>query len=140
MQNRKNGCTLGDKDMPAECQELLRYFGGLFTTMASLYQAISGGEDWSNVLKPLVALGATYQCVFYMFITFSMFAMLNVVTSVFVDSTMQRSQNDREFVVETELQGKKKFIEMMEQVFEELDSDGSGQIMLSELEEHMNNP
>merc|ERR1740123_1197015 len=139
MQNRKNGCTLGDKDMPAECQELLRYFGGLFTTMASLYQAISGGEDWSNVLKPLVVLGGAYQCVFYMFITFSMFAMLNVVTSVFVDSTMQRSQNDREFVVDSELAGKRQFIELMKAVFEELDIAGSGKIEISMLEEHMNN-
>jgi len=126
--------------MPAECQHLWFSYGGLFTTMESLYWAVSGGEDWSRLLLPLRVLHPVYQWVFYFFITFSMFAMLNVVTSVFVDSTMQRSQNDREFVVETELQGKQQFIDSMEQVFEELDSDGSGQIKLSSLENHLLDP
>merc|ERR1719229_1048842 len=108
-------------DLTRQACPLKYYYGGLFKTMASLYWAVSGGEDWSQVLEPLYALPLGYVLVFYVFITFSMFAMLNVVTSVFVDSTMQRSQNDREFVVQCELQGKQDFMETMEQVFEELD-------------------
>merc|ERR1719391_354544 len=108
--------------------------------MASLYWAVSGGEDWSQVLEPLHSLPLGYVLVFYVFITFSMFAMLNVVTSVFVDSTMQRSQNDREFVVQCELQGKQEFMETMEQIFEELDVRGTGEISLGELEERMQDP
>jgi len=127
-------------DLNPECQKLQEFYGSLFNTMASLYWAVSGGQDWGEVLRPLKPLRTEYSIVFYGFITFSMFAMLNVVTSVFVDSTMQRSQNDREYVVQVELQGKKMFIETMEQVFDELDSSGAGHIGMAELEEHMNDP
>jgi len=133
-------CTTVAGEGSRDCKLLRSYYGGLFNTMASLYWAVSGGQDWGEVLEPLGPLSSEYSIVFYGFITFSMFAMLNVVTSVFVDSTMQGSQNDREYVVQAELQGKRMFIETMEQVFDELDYEGTGHIGLSELEEHMHDP
>mmetsp|Transcript_112980 Transcript_112980/g.326430 ORF Transcript_112980/g.326430 Transcript_112980/m.326430 type:complete len:720 (+) Transcript_112980:104-2263(+) len=132
-------CSRGGSEQE-RCEALKFYYGGLFNTMASLYWAMAGGEDWGQVLRPLHELNLFYVIVFYLFITFSMFAMLNVVTSVFVDSTMQRSQNDREFVVQCEMKGKTQFIETMAQVFDELDTDGSGQISLEELEDRINDP
>merc|ERR1712217_528787 len=99
--------------------------------------AITGGLDWYEICKPLEVLPSEYQMGFYIFIAFSTLAMLNVINAVFVDSTMQRSQNDREYVVQTELQGKKDFLRTMEQVFNELDRNGSGAISLQELMDHM---
>merc|ERR1719498_1095618 len=79
-----------------ESTRLLRYYyGTLGDSMASLYWAIAGGEDWAIFVKPLGALPVEYKGVFYCFITFCLFAMLNVMNAVFVDYTMQNSKKDR---------------------------------------------
>merc|ERR1712187_234832 len=50
---------------------------------------------------------------------------------------MQRSQNDRDYVVQSEMHGRGEFMRTMEEVFEELDRNHSGEISLKELENHM---
>jgi hypothetical protein len=120
--------------------ELRYYYGTLTDTMATLYWAIAGGEDWARVLLPLDRLDIEYKMLFYCFVTFSLFAMLNVMNAVFVDYTMQRSKSDREYVIETEVHGRKEFMTTMRNLFEELDRNDSGEISLQELESHMQEP
>jgi hypothetical protein len=125
----------------AESTSVLRYYyGTLFRSMATLYWAIAGGEDWARVLEPLSILTIEYTIIFYCFITFSLFAMLNVMNAVFVDYTLQRSQNDREYLIDTEVSGRKEFMSTMHNLFQELDRNDSGEISLEELETHMQEP
>jgi hypothetical protein len=78
-----------------------------------------------------------YRTFFLGFIAFSVIALLNVVTAVFVESTMERSQNDRELMTQNEIKAKSEFLKKMESVFEELDEDDDGEINLNELQDHM---
>merc|ERR1712032_1441447 len=66
--------------------------------------------------------------------------MLNVLTAVFIESTMQNTQQDREFVIQNEMSAKRHFMHTMEFLFDELDSNGSGKISLNELEAHLHEP
>jgi hypothetical protein len=120
--------------------ELRFYYGTLFDSMATLYWSVSGGEDWSRCVTPLGVLSIEYKVFFYGFVTFSLFAMLNVMNAVFVDYTMQRSKNDRHYVVDTEIQDRQHFMSTMQKLFDELDRNSSGQISLEELETHMREP
>jgi hypothetical protein len=52
-------------------------------------------------------LGWQYSAIFIGFISFTFIAVVNIVTAVFVESMMLRSQNDREFVVQMEMNQKK---------------------------------
>ena len=61
-------------------------------------------------------------------------------TWVFVESTMERSQNDRELMTQNEMRSKKEFLTKMQKIFEEVDDDHSGEIKLEELQEHMQDP
>ena len=61
----------------------------------------------------------------------------NVVTAIFVENTIEQAHNDREYMVQTEMRAKKKFLIQMQRIFDELDSDASGTIGINELEEHM---
>merc|ERR1719229_609416 len=109
----------------ASTEELRSYFGTLTDSTVSLYMAMSGGVDWGDVYEALRPMSSEYRYAFLVFITFAILALLNVVTAVFVDATMQRSQTDRELLVQQEMEQKVEFVRTVQRVFEELDSDGS---------------
>jgi len=50
---------------------------------------------------------------------------------------MQRSQCDREMVVQKEIEQKGEFVTIMQQVFDELDTNNSGALSLEEFEKHI---
>mmetsp|Transcript_5752 Transcript_5752/g.10355 ORF Transcript_5752/g.10355 Transcript_5752/m.10355 type:complete len:762 (-) Transcript_5752:111-2396(-) len=113
---------------------LRHFFSTLSTTTVSLYMAMSGGVDWGDIWRALRPMPSEYRAAFISFITFSIFALLNVVAAVFVETAMQRSQNDRELLVQQEIEQKLEFVDTMQRVFEELDQDGNGSLTLEEFE------
>merc|ERR1719321_1562251 len=82
-------------------------------------------------------LGFFYRLGFLMYISFALFAVINVVTGVFVDSAMQCNHTDREVVVHEELQNKKLYLEQMADIFTEMDSDSTGCITIEEFERRL---
>jgi Ca2+-binding EF-hand superfamily protein len=119
---------------------LSQYYRNLFIAMATLFKAISGGLDWDNALEPLLVLPWQYIFAFYVYIVFSVLAMLNVISAMFIDYTLRHAKYDREFVVQTEIQAKREFMKLMGDLFEELDPDGSGTINLEEFNERISDP
>jgi hypothetical protein len=99
--------------------------------------AMTGGEDWANILHSLDPLPSEYRRLFIVFVTFAILALMNVVTAVFVGTAMQRSQTDRELVIQQELENKDEFVSVLQHVFEELDTNGSGGLSLEEFEQHI---
>merc|ERR1711920_893106 len=102
--------------------------------------AMSGGLNWGVVYEVIAPLGSEFQALFIVFITFSFIALLNVATAVFVESTMRRSNNDREMMVQMELNDKKRFLDTMQDIFGELDEDGEGGITKDELQRRLTDP
>jgi hypothetical protein len=96
--------------------------------------AMSGGVDWADIWEALSPLPSEYKFGFLLFVTFATLALLNIVTAVFVESAMQRSQCDRELLVQQEMEQKVEYVETLQRVFEELDNDGSGTLTLDEFE------
>jgi len=117
--------------------KLREAFGKLPRSTLSLYMAMSGGKDWADIWVLLKPLPWEYQWCFVLFVTFAILFLLNVVTAVFVESAMSRSQNDREFVVQQEIEQRKEFVSLMQKVFEELDTNRSGALTLQEFEKHI---
>jgi len=99
--------------------------------------AMTGGEDWGNILVSLEPLAPEYRMLFLVFITFTVLALLNLVTAVFINAAMQRSQNDREFAVQQELENKEELSVIIQQVFLELDVNSSGSLSIEEFEKHI---
>jgi len=120
--------------------QLMKYYGSLYVTMATLFKAISGGIDWEVAAEPLGNMNAVYSVAFYGYMMFSVFALLNVVNAMFIDTTLQRSRQDRDFVVQTDQDGKRKFLDVMERLFTELDHDGTGTVSVSELYDRLQEP
>jgi len=112
--------------------ELLRYFGTLSKSVLTLYESMSGGISWADLVFVLDVLPIFYTTLFLVFIFFTVFAVVNIITGVFVDTAMQQSQQDRESLIQDEMHSKESYVESMHKVFEEIDADGSGTISIEE--------
>jgi len=90
--------TSGDPSEGEERDPLQRYFGGLGRTVLTLFQCITGGVDWGEVLDPLaVQVSPWIAVIFCLYIAFAVLAMLNVVTGVVVESSILSAKADKDF-------------------------------------------
>merc|ERR1711990_240520 len=81
--------------------ELNAWFGTLTRSCITLYEAITGGLDWDDLLRPLMSdISPAMFVILASHIAFSLFAVLNVVTGVFVDTACGNAARDKdEFLV-----------------------------------------
>jgi len=80
--------------------DLERYFGSLGDTLLTFFQAITGGVDWGEAVKPLmVHISPVLAPVFALYIAFAMLAVMNIVTGVFVESALISAREDKDYFV-----------------------------------------
>lgn len=73
------------------------YFGSMPRTSLTLFECVVGGVNWDDVVMLLVLKISPYMgLIFCMYLTFSFFAMTNLVTGVFVDKAMQMTREDKD--------------------------------------------
>jgi len=78
-------------------ESLKGHFGSLGWTILSLWQALSGGVDWSDVGDPLMnEIDWFLGLAFAAFIAFSLLALMNVVTGVFVQTALHSAEREEE--------------------------------------------
>merc|ERR1719265_1878038 len=119
-------------DMDGMKDEALTYYGGVHLSMLTLFQAITGGNDWENLAKPLQAAGDIYYGLFLFYIAFLTFAVLNVLTGIFVDNAMQVKQRDRDNVIQEEMERERRYSNALRDIFAKIDADKSGTLSWEE--------
>mmetsp|Transcript_118999 Transcript_118999/g.381297 ORF Transcript_118999/g.381297 Transcript_118999/m.381297 type:complete len:468 (+) Transcript_118999:287-1690(+) len=71
------------------------FFGSLDRSILSLYQAMTGGVNWKDVMDALVGRTSPVMAfVFCIYIAFAVLAMLNVITGVFVGSALAKATEE----------------------------------------------
>lgn len=81
--------SLDNPNMPPEDAENIQaYFASLPHAMLSLFMSISGGVSWEEVISPLGKISNVCVVVYLFYISFTYFAVLNVVTGVFCQSAI----------------------------------------------------
>lgn len=113
-------------------QEVLRKnFGSVGTAILSLFQAISGGDDWRNFVDDFKGLGRGSHFintfVFAVYIAFATLVMLNLVTGVFVEGAQRLIQEEKDG----------ELIRSVRKLFNLTDVDLSGEISFDEFEIQM---
>jgi len=82
---------------PENEDALMKYYGGMDTSMFSLFEALFGGQDWDILVRPLMEdVHWSMSLVFAFYIAFSTLALLNVVTGVFVDNVLECTKKDKD--------------------------------------------
>jgi len=109
-------------------------FGTLGSSFYSLYASISGGVSWSHIATPLLHVHWIFMVFFLSFISVSVFGVLNVLTSVFVESAMQAATHYRDLLIQEKLHDKELYVKHMKDIFKQIDIDGSGTISTKEMD------
>jgi len=84
-----------DADVPV-AKDLERWFGSLPRTALTLFESILGGLSWEEPVSPLISVSPVAACLFCFYVAFCVFALMNVVTGVFVDKAMQSAQDHKD--------------------------------------------
>jgi len=112
-------------------------WGSMYKSICVLFEGISGGNDWSELAKELKTMDEGYYICFALYIVFVTLGVLNIVTGFFVDGTMQASTSQKEEMLRIAQEKKNVMVELIGELFVQLDTDGSGKITLRELESHL---
>jgi len=74
------------------------------------------------------------------YIAFFTFVVMNTLTSLFLEATLENADNDVNMIVSEELKRKSEYMHRAEQLFEFMDQDSSGDVSAEELERLLHNP
>lgn len=117
-----------DDQKKAELQE---FYGALGISILSLFQAITNGVDWQLMLDPLTThVHPALSLLFCLYVGFSLFALMNIVTGVFVESALQTAKNDKDLFL----------LHHMTHLFMKTDVDQSGEISWDEFQSQLDTP
>ncbi|CAJ1331417.1 unnamed protein product [Effrenium voratum] len=117
-----------------------RYFGSLPNTMLSLFMSIAGGVSWEAILRPLIAIDMLWAFFYLFYISFTYFAVLNVVTGVFCQSAIENAQKDHAAMVQSILENKAQHMDKVKALFSKLGADDTGLITFDMLEAKFDTP
>eukprot|EP00746_Dinoflagellata_sp_MGD_P028418 gnl/MRDRNA2_/MRDRNA2_16714_c0_seq2.p1 gnl/MRDRNA2_/MRDRNA2_16714_c0~~gnl/MRDRNA2_/MRDRNA2_16714_c0_seq2.p1 ORF type:complete len:311 (+),score=66.01 gnl/MRDRNA2_/MRDRNA2_16714_c0_seq2:226-1158(+) len=125
---------------PETIAEMKACFGNLFLTKYSLYKTITGGADWEVFADPLFKVSPVVGFFFCFYVAFSLLAILNVISGVFVANAMKATEHDSDCVIVEQTKDRKKMIEDVKAVFRKADEDGSGILSWEEFTKHLEDP
>merc|ERR1712048_60090 len=112
-------------------------YGTMFKTMCVLFEGISGGNDWAGLAENLRTVSEGLYCIFALYVVFVTLGVLNIVTGFFVDGTMQANVNAREEMLRQAQEKKNNMIQLVGELFTQLDTDQSGKLSYEELDSHL---
>lgn len=130
--------VLSKTDPMTTYQAVNSRFGTIHRCMLTLFLSISGG-DWGELAQPLGDLRVFLIYVYAAYVLMMVFGILNVLTGTFVESAIEATSLDRDNAIEATIQEKDSFVNRLRKIFEETDTDHSGQVSFEEFETHLRN-
>ncbi|CAE7888032.1 Cacna1h [Symbiodinium necroappetens] len=112
-------------------QKLQLYFGGVYASSITLFRTLLAGFDWIEAAEALSPMGLWWVQLFHIYVAFGDFALLNVITGVFVNSAIKTRERDHE----TLMQHVHAFKQLVAKLWKKIDSTGLGQITITEFEQ-----
>ncbi|CAE8632688.1 unnamed protein product, partial [Polarella glacialis] len=120
-----------DGEQDEQDRDLWKYYGSVGQSMMSLFQGLTGGVDWRDIVDPLMEKSSvTWGLVFVLWLAFVLLAVLNIITGSFVQKSIEHATSVKE--ADRVLHARR--------LFRSLDIDGSGQITTDEISEHLESP
>jgi len=121
-------------------EALLKDWGTLHRCVYSLFVSMLGGRSWGELYKSTEELDMSGRIGFIIFIAFTYIALLNTVTAVFIKVAFNRLERDQDFVIHQELDDKREYLVTAKKIFETLDTDCNGTLVVAELVERLQEP
>mmetsp|Transcript_114997 Transcript_114997/g.365401 ORF Transcript_114997/g.365401 Transcript_114997/m.365401 type:complete len:656 (-) Transcript_114997:294-2261(-) len=124
---------LTDEDADDPFKMLQRaFFRDVQRTMLTLVQSTMGGLDWDIVFKMIQPLGWVYCVAFIFYVAFFNFAVMNILTGIFVENAMKLCRPDDEEIQLQHQRKKKLDMKNIRHIVEAMDEDRNGTIRRAE--------
>jgi len=120
-------------DPTGDVYEVARRFGSLARTANTLLQIMLGGLDWGDVVDMSMATGALIPVMLYLFVAYTMLAVLNVITGVFVDNALENRKKQHQYQIDKAKESEEDLAEQLQCLFSLADVDGNGYLTQTEL-------
>lgn len=120
--------------------ELQWYFGNLPRGMYSLFQAISGGRNWGEIAEPFKHVSWALVIFFAVYVGTVIFAVLNIVTSIFIENARKNNQRDKNNLIWEDIQERNWRVDSLRAIFNNADSDGDGVMSFWEFQQFFEDP
>lgn len=119
---------------PLTAGTLRTRFGGLELSMHTLYASITGGFTWVEARDAFGEISFVWGLLFEGYISFCLFAVLNVMTGVFCQSAIASADKDHELNLQILATERQKYFQAVKRLFARLDADADGGITAREFE------
>lgn len=123
-----NACTSDDSE------GLRDHFGTLSKSGLTLFMTMSNGISWNDVFLFLSVLSPIYGVAFVAFVCITLFALLNVINGVFVETTLYAAKLDDIAVIEEEVRTRERYLERLHGIFHSLDLNKDGVLTSAEFD------
>jgi len=115
-----------DKDKTSV--ELEKHYKSLFTCMLYMFQSLTGGIDWNDMVAPLIEDVSPFVGLMYCgYVIFCLLAVMNVITGSFVSTAMRAVKEDQDTYT----------ILHLEHIFDMLDEAKTGVIDREAFKSHL---
>jgi len=126
--------------IPSEHRKLLvENFSTMTQSMYALLAFILGGTDWLEYATALGAIGWAYKICLCGYVIFTQLALLNVVTAIFVDSSMKAALDDKQMLIQEEMMREGLHKAELEKLYiEAIEASGaSGMLTVQQLRQYL---
>jgi len=113
------------------------YLGSISMTMLSLFMSISGGVDWWTIGNILRNISTFYLFLFLFFILFTVLAVLNIITGIFVKEAQEMASKDHDVQLQRELEENRQLLTSLKEIFHRMDEHNTGCVSLFDFERTM---
>lgn len=116
-----------------ETGESTELFGSYQASLLTLYKATTSGEDWGVSYDVLHSMSATGSTLFLLFLAFVQFALVNIITGIFVDTAMKSVTQNSQLRAEDHHREEVCHYKELVALLSSADQDSSGSLTREEL-------
>eukprot|EP00440_Ansanella_granifera_P065247 gb/GFBE01070756.1/.p1 GENE.gb/GFBE01070756.1/~~gb/GFBE01070756.1/.p1 ORF type:complete len:541 (+),score=98.37 gb/GFBE01070756.1/:1-1623(+) len=116
-------------------QKVHLLFGNVIYSSYTLLMVALNGISWGEVTDVSIEINRIFTLILFCYITFSVIAVLNVFTGVFVDEALETKRSQLDVQIEQQIRAKQDFVDKLKAFFVVIDADGDGTVDLVEIQE-----
>merc|ERR1740121_1582103 len=117
-----------------------KFYGNAARATYTMFEVTMAG-CWPNYVRPLIVrFGAAYGIFFIFYVAWVVFAVIRLITAIFLKETMDAANADTEMLAASQMRKKQAYLSKLRLFFDEADASGDGLLDFTELETVLANP
>lgn len=110
------------------------FFSSLPMTLLTLWMIVTGGINWWQLEEVWLNVAPGYALLFILYEALMVLALLNIVTGIFVNDSIEVAHNDQDYRALREKERKAQFVRGATRIFTEMDTQKTNKVTRREFE------